>query len=176
MKKLFIFSGSINPRETSHTFTFADILSDIASGLGYVVDIFHYGDTKHSAAQVPYHTDPLADGVPKDIQDFARRLASSDVVVLTSPTYHGSYTSQMKNLIDCLVEDAFRGKTIVMATHGWGPSAIQPALHLQDVARTMIGNVYPRFITASTGDLSEGRIDEKTKKRTNEILTDIITR
>ncbi len=176
MKKIFILSGSIHSRETSNTFTFASILSDIASGLGYEVDLFHYGDTKHSPAQVAYHSNPLAEGVPEDIQDFARRLAASDVVVLTSPTYHGSYTSQIKNLLDCLVEDAFRGKTIVMATHGWGPSAIQPALHLQDVARTMVGNVYPRFITASTGDLSGGKVDEKTNQRTNEILSNIIGR
>jgi azobenzene reductase len=173
MKKIFVFSGSVRTRQESLTFKLANILAEIAAEQGLEVDLFHVGDADRSPAQVSYHSDPLAEDVPEDIKNFARRVMNSNIVLLVSPTYHGSYTSQMKNLLDCLVADAFRGKCIIMASHGWGPSAIQPILHLQDVARTMIGNVYPRFITASTGDLSEGNIDDKTKKRATEILKDV---
>jgi NAD(P)H-dependent FMN reductase len=175
MKKLFIVSGSVRSREDSHTYTFASNLRNVAEAVGFGVDLLHIGDEERSPALVKYHSDPFAEDVPEDIRNFARLVRDADVVLLVSPTYHGSYTSQMKNLLDCLTEDAFRGKTIIIASHGWGPSAIQPALHLQDVSRTMMGNIYPRFITASTGDLSEGTVDAKTKKRIVEILQDVFS-
>lgn len=171
--RLFIFSASIRPQGESHTFTLANILNRMALRIGFETELLHYGDEEHSPAQVPYHDNPIADGVPKDIQDFALAVERANIIILASPTYHGSYSSQMKNMLDCLVEDAFNGKIIIMATHGWGPSAIAPAMHLQDVARTMYGQVYPRFITASTSDLAAGNMGEKTENRGLEILTDI---
>jgi NAD(P)H-dependent FMN reductase len=89
--------------------------------------------------------------------------------VLTSPTYHGSYSSHLKNALDCLSGNGFSGKTVVIATHGWSATAMGPAMHLQDVVRTLEGNLYRRFIVMNTVELSS-QLSDSSQARIAEIV------
>jgi NAD(P)H-dependent FMN reductase len=126
-------------------------------------------------AEHAWHKNPSLSG-DKFVIELAREIETSGIIILVSPIYNGSYTAHIKNALDCMDGAAFFGKTVVLVSVGSDSTAILPALHLQDVARTMGGFVYPRFTVINQRQINfENRtIDDDILNRIENIVSSAI--
>ena len=142
-RKLFVISGS--PRkEESVTHALTEAIIEQASR-DFDVSAWKLGYRPVSEAMPEFHKDPFAQGNPKEVIELAEEVKVADVIVLCTPVYNGSYSAHLKNALDCLWWDAFRGKQVILASHGSMTAGI-PLSHLQDVVRTMQGTVVNSLI------------------------------
>lgn len=172
--KLLIISSSPRDSQKSKTYKLASAIKDISTKQSIAqVDLWDLAEKPLPKAEPQWHYDPSSNKNPLTVQNFAKAIDSADAVVLCTPTYHGSYSGLLKNALDCMGENQFLQKHIIIASHGWSQTAMMPCMHLQDVARTMGGNVYRRFIVAETGELDSSQLSEKARTRISEILSDV---
>lgn len=122
-------------------------------------------------AKHEWHKNPALSN-DDNVIGFAKEVEESAVIIFVSPIYNGSYTAHLKNALDCMDGSALFGKTIVLVGVGSDSTAILPALHLQDVARTMGGFVYPRFTVVNKNqiDIEKRSIDQDISERLEEII------
>lgn len=169
MKKILIIGGSPRTETDSKTTKLVREIEVVAKSMGAETNVWLLGEKPLPTAKPHYHQDPMDSSNPQMVRDFATSVSNADLVVLTTPTYHGSYSSHLKNALDCLAEDGFNGKTVVIASQGWSATAMGPAMHLQDVVRTLQGTPFRRFIIANTTSL-----DSKEGSGITERITDIL--
>jgi NAD(P)H-dependent FMN reductase len=82
-----------------------------------------------------------------------RRVAAADAVVLATPVYHGSFSALLKNFLDHLLSDAFRGKPVALIANGGGPRSGGIACEqLRSVVRSLSGWSTPTHMAISPGD------------------------
>ena len=87
------------------------------------------------------------------VRALVHQVSAADGIVLASPLYHGSFSGVLKNAIDCLAFDAFRGKPVGIIAHGSGVKrCAQPAEHLLPVVRTVYGHALQCQVASSTSD------------------------
>lgn len=169
MKNTLIIGGS--PRTTiSKSNLIVDYISSILPGS----NVWKLGKKPLPTAKPEWHEDP-SNSEDKTVVNFYDAIQKSEQIIIVSPTYHGSFTSHLKNALDCMGKNDFRGKTVFLCGMGYGVSAILPCIHLQDVVRTMKGNVYPRFIAVDNSDVNidDGSLSKKSTDRINEIIGEI---
>lgn len=169
MKKILIIGGSPRLESDSKTTKLAREIEEAAKSIELETNIWLLGEKPLPTAKPHYHEDPMDSANPQEVRDFAKSVKEVDLVVLTTPTYHGSYSSHLKNALDCLSEDGFNGKIVIIASQGWSATAMGPAMHLQDVVRTLQGTPFRRFIIANTSDL-DSKKSSGMKGRITEIL------
>ena len=169
MKKILIIGGSPRLESDSKTTKLAREIEEVAKSIDLDVSVWLLGEKPLPTAKPHYHEDPMDKDNPAEVREFAKAVSDAELLVLTTPTYHGSYSSHLKNAIDCLSGDGFENKTVVIASQGWSATAMAPAMHLQDVVRTLQGTPFRRFIVANVGDLSP-KITSALKERITEIL------
>lgn len=141
MKKLLIISGSPKTlAEGSKTYQSCLMIQNLAQER-FNTDFLSLGDHPLPTAKPEWHQNPFGKSVPAEVREVALRFKQADAVILASPTYHGSYSSHIKNMIDVFHYDFLRSKNIGVITIGHGGAAILPATHLQDVIRTAYGQL-----------------------------------
>jgi NAD(P)H-dependent FMN reductase len=146
--KIFIVGGSSRSEESRSNV----VVDVIASLFPEQTSVWKLADKPLPLAKHEWHKNPsLSDN--ENVLSFAKELQESNVVVLVSPIYNGSYTAHIKNALDCMDGSALFGKNVVLISFGSDSTAILPVLHLQDVARTMGGFVYPRFTVVSSSQI-----------------------
>ncbi len=126
--------------------------------------------------EIPLHDQPEA------LQRLVEQVREADAYLVMSPTYHGSMSGAIKNVLDALhvthgQPDAyFNGRPVDIAAYG-GPSAINVVNSLQTVVRTMRGLVAPTVVVVSREMLgADGTItDERTRRRADAMLREIAT-
>lgn len=99
------------------------------------------------------------------------RVHQADLIVLSTPDYHGSISSTLKNFLDHFWHE-FAGKLIVpvVASHEKGLTVID---QLRTVARQCYAWTLPYAVSFSESDLKEGRIVSETfQKRLEMMLRD----
>lgn len=169
--KVFIVGGS-SRSEGSYSNVVVDCIS---SAFGSDSGTWKIAERPLPLAKHEWHKNPsLSDD--SNVIGFANEIEESDVVVLVSPIYNGSYTAHLKNALDCMDGSALYGKTVVIVSVGSDSTAILPALHLQDVARTMGGLVYPRFTVVDKAkiDIDNRSVKEDIMIRILEIIEDAV--
>lgn len=171
MNKRILIIGSSVRQEQSRSNLLVDTIEFLANTNGLEPHVWKLGYKPLPPAQHSWHKNPsLSDD--RNVEEFAEEIAGADIVVLVSPIYNGSYTGVLKNALDCMLGDAFSGKQVVLVGVGSGATATIPCLHLQDVARTMGGQVYHRFIVAMNADINfeEKIISDSIKTRISEVI------
>jgi len=169
-KKMLIIGGSVRQEDSKSNFI-VDVLEERAKNLGVHPTIWKLGYKPLPLAQHAWHKNPSLSN-DENVVGLAAAIAEAEVVCLVSPIYNGSYSGTMKNALDCMLGDALKGKQIVLASMGSGSTALLPCVHLQDVARTMKGEVYHRFVvvTEKDFDFEQKTIDEAMTTRFTEII------
>ncbi len=128
-----------------------------------------------------YNDDIPLDGQPELLQRLVGQVRAADAYLICSPTYHGSMSGAIKNVLDSLhvqhgQPDAyFQQRPVALAAYG-GPTAINAINTLQTVVRVMRGIVVPTVVTVSPDvlDASTGAItDEKTLRRADRMLAEL---
>lgn len=99
-----------------------------------------------------FHANPQ-DHPDAVVRRFVNLVKESDIIVLGTPLYHGSYSGLLKMALDHLCDDAFAGKSVGLVSNANGPrNSVQAAQELVLVARTMKGIVCDGMIGTYHGD------------------------
>ena len=137
MTRVLCISGS--PAEGSHTLTLLQTVGDMVQALGAEVELWDLLAQPLPFSQPSWHKDPLSSGA-QAVCDFYGAVIKADAVVLATPLYHGSYSGLLKNALDCLTGDAFKGKRVGLVSHGSNiRKSHQPCIHLTTVIMAMEG-------------------------------------
>ncbi len=149
--KAFLLAGS--SRVGSHT---RATLNDIAHRLeaeGVETKIWDLAETPLTTFEVPYHKDQslIEDG---PTQAFLAELNSSDMVVLGTPLYHGSYSGTLKSALDFLLKDQLFRKPVGLVCNGDIKAAVALS-HLVAIVQTLYGVPMQTQILTNGDDFSE---------------------
>lgn len=173
-KKVLVIGGSVRQEESRSNFII-DCIEKLVKTLGATPIIWKLGYQPLPLAQHSWHKNPSLSN-NDNVAALAEAISATEVVVLVSPLYNGSYSGALKNALDCMLGDALEGKLVVLVSVGSGSTALLPCLHLQDVARTMGAQVYHRFavIMSDQIDFEEKVVNKKVTTRLTEILTEVV--
>lgn len=169
-KKMLIIGGSVRQEESRSNFLI-DVIEDVAVNLGVSPVVWKLGYKPLPLAQHTWHKNPSLSN-DENVEGLAAAIAEAEVICMVSPIYNGSYSGALKNALDCMLGDALDGKQVVLVSLGSGSTAILPCVHLQDVARTMGGEVYHRFavVASSNMDFEQKSVDGAVTTRLTEII------
>lgn len=175
--RLLAIGGSA--RATSHTLQAMRAILATAAEHGIEVEIA----SVHDLALPVYNDDiPLAEQ-PASLQRLVERVSGADAYLICSPTYHGSMSGAIKNVLDSIYAargeagSHFDERPVGLASYG-GPSAINAVNTLQTSVRSMRGAIVPTVVTVSRDsfDPETGTIaDDRTRSRADAMLREIAT-
>jgi NAD(P)H-dependent FMN reductase len=89
---------------------------------------------------------PVFDADAKDAGDapeLRQHIRDADAVILGTPTYHGTYSSAMKNALDYCGFDEFENTTIGLLAVAGGSFPVTPLEHLRSTCRSLNAWVLP---------------------------------
>ena len=147
------FSGNIS--RPSKTFAFVDhVVNEIARTAGLAGRSYDIEDLGPSLLRARRATD--LDG---QAQHILERIVRSDILVVGSPTYKGSYTGLFKHFFDLVEPASLRGKPVVLTATGGGD---RHALVVEHSLRPLFGFfealTVPTAIYASDRDFVDGTL------------------
>ncbi len=173
--RLLAIGGSA--REDSRTRMAMEAILSLAPGHDIVPTIATVRDLDLSV----YNDDIPLDGQSESLRRLVEQVREADAYLICSPTYHGSMSGAIKNVLDSLhvqhgQPDAyFQQRPVALTSYG-GPTAINAVNALQTVVRVMQGIVVPTVVTVSRDalDVSTGAItDDKTLRRADRMLGEL---
>lgn len=84
------------------------------------------------------------DAEQKALSHFRTTVGASDIVLLASPEYHGAVSGSLKNALDHLSEESFRGKIVgLIGVAGGSVSPVATTLQLRSIVRSLGGVASP---------------------------------
>lgn len=125
---------------------------------------------------VPLHEQP---GIVHTLLDQVR---AADGFILASPTYHGTISGALKNVLDFLNVDSgvprtyFDGRPVGLVAYG-GPSALNVVNALSHSVRGLRGMQVPTVVTAARGVIDEASatiMDESVRGRAGQMVGEVI--
>jgi FMN reductase len=123
---------------------------------------------------------PLADGRPPaeagpDVETTVGAIATADAVVLASPTYRGSLTGALKNLLDHLPVPALRGTPTAIAAIGASDHHFLGVdRHLRDILTFFGAATTPTSLYLNSRDFTDGVPTDDALTRTTELLDTVL--
>lgn len=175
--KTLLIDGS--PAQMSHTSALVAYLAELFGGGGAETEVVTLKDWRLPYNDAALHDHPW-DHPHEGVRTFVEKVAEADIVVLGTPVYHGSFSGLLKSALDHLVDDAFKGKKVLLVSNAAGVRvSLQGAQQLVIVPRTMGGSVHTRLIGTAKQDYEErdGRyelIAPDMLQRCQEIVNEII--
>lgn len=175
--RLLAIGGSV--RATSRTLQAMRAILATAADHGLGVEIA----SVHDLALPVYNDDIPLTEQPEALRRLIAKVADADAYLICSPTYHGSMSGAIKNVLDSLYAGKgapgshFDERPVGLASYG-GPSAINAVNTLQTSVRSMRGSLVPTVVTVSRDvfDPETGTIDdERTRTRADKMLGEIAT-
>lgn len=134
---IFLLNGSVANK--SHTKALLKYLQQLFEQID--TDTFFW-DLKESPLPIvlpQYHRDPM-EHPDSIVHEFAQEITNADGIILGSPLYHGSYSGVLKNALDNLHYDAFRGKFVGLVGNAGSIRADHvQVVHLRQVVKTLFG-------------------------------------
>ncbi len=109
-------------------------------------------------------------------------VRAADAYIIASPTYHGTITGALKNVLDSLhitegsERITFAQRPVGLAAYG-GPSAMQTVNALTQAARSMRGFVVPTVVTVASAALDEQKqaiVDPMTQTRIRAMVAELL--
>jgi FMN reductase len=164
------FSGNIT--RPSRTFAFVDhVVQDIARTAGLAGRTYDIEDIGPSLLQAR-----RASELDEKAQVILERIVGSDVLVVGSPTYKGSYTGLFKHFFDLVEPAALRGKPVVLTATGGGD---RHALVAEHALRPLFGFfealTLPTAIYASERDFVDGKVtSDATRLRASQAVNQAV--
>ena len=103
-----------------------------------------------------------------DADELRRRIREADSVILSTPMYHGSYSSVLKTALDYCGFDEFENKTVGLLAVAGGHFPITALEHLRSVCRALDAWVIPHQAAVpmahsafEDGEFSDERLEER---------------
>ncbi|UYM07536.1 NADPH-dependent FMN reductase [Solicola gregarius] len=144
-----------NPRAGSRTFTLTQLvgeaIADSARGSGLGV--------RHTTIDLAAYSSALSTPASREIGDAVAEVRSSDVLIVSTPIYKGSYTGLLKSFLDVFPHRGLDSVTAVPVTVQASPAHVFAAdLHLRPLLLDL-GATTPTSALAVTEDQLEGAPD-----------------
>jgi FMN reductase len=123
---------------------------------------------------------PYADGRPPaeasaDTERVVDAVAAADAVVLASPTYRGSLTGALKNLIDHLPVPSLRAKPVAIAAIGASDHHFLGVdRHLRDILTFFGAAVTPTSAYLTSKDFADGVPSDAALDRLDALLSTVL--
>jgi FMN reductase len=124
---------------------------------------------------------PFADGRPPadagaDTARIVDAVTAADAVLLASPTYRGSLTGALKNLIDHLPVPLLRGKPVAIAAIGASDHHFLGVdRHLRDILTFFGAATTPTSAYLTSRDFNDGLASDAALTRLDELLDTLVT-
>jgi azobenzene reductase len=151
--RILLVCGSI--AEKSHTNALLRYIQKLFEDKNTEVEFWDLKKKSIPICLPKYHKDPTKNP-SREVRDFVSEVELADLIILGSPLYHGSFSGVLKNALDNLRWDAFRGKWIGLVGNAGGPRAIHTQVtHLRQVVNTLAGYCAQTQITTSGVDYVE---------------------
>ncbi len=101
--------------------------------------------------------------VNDDMEQLKRYIRESDSIILSTPMYHGSYSSPMKTALDYCGFEEFEDKTVGLMGVSGGSFPITALEHLRTVCRALNAWVIPHqaAIPNVSSEFQDGELDNK---------------
>lgn len=147
--KVLLLNGSAS--EVSHTEALLAELKVLLEKNGIDVYLWNLQEKQIPFALPEFHHNPDNSPYPV-VRKFAKRIKESDGIILGTPLYHGSFSGLLKNALDNLPSDAFKGKIVGLVSNAGGMPNTQPVEHLRSIVRTMYGYTTQTQIVTSEDD------------------------
>ncbi len=155
MADLRIVGFSGNPARPSRTRALVEAVTETAAarfdGEARIHDLVDLGPSLGAARRLD-DLDPPAAAI-------VEAMLASDVLVVGSPTYKGSYTGLFKHLFDLIEPLALAGKPVILTATGGGD---RHALVVEHQLRPLFGffaaHSAPTGIYAAERDIEQGRV------------------
>jgi NAD(P)H-dependent FMN reductase len=106
-----------------------------AGGEGQLLDLREY--------DLPAFDPDVDDEDAGDAAELAREVREADAIVLGTPMYHGSYSSNLKTTLDYCGFDEFESKTVGLLVVSGGRFPTPALEHLRSVCRALDAWVLP---------------------------------
>ncbi|MFH8588715.1 NADPH-dependent FMN reductase [Streptomyces celluloflavus] len=140
MTRLLILTGSIRTR--SYSCSLARFAAQQIAERDATPLLWDHRKRPLPFADPEYHKRPAANPDPA-VRELVQLADVTNAFVLASPVYHNSYSGLLKNALDHLTMEQFRGKPVVLLGHGPRLTAIQAVDHLRTVVRGLYGLALP---------------------------------
>lgn len=149
------------------------IILDAANKMGATTELIHLRDYDLPIA-VRYSKDEMPERQKQDLEKFQSKFLNTEGIILGSPEYHGSMSGVLKNAIDNLGFDQFKGKIIgLLGVSGGEMGATNTLNHLRLIGRNLHAWVIPKQVSigkARDKFDSEGNcLDDKIEGRLREL-------
>ncbi|MBD2868186.1 NADPH-dependent FMN reductase [Paenibacillus arenilitoris] len=137
---IVIIAGSNRKAATSTRLS--SYVGQLISQKGHSVKLFDLYETP-----LPFYS---SEGTGHDHESVVRlqqAMREADGVVLASPEYHGSISGVLKNALDFLGQDHFRGKAVLSMSSAGGAVGTSSLTQLQAIVRNLHGINSPEWIS-----------------------------
>lgn len=176
--KAILLCGSL--ANQSHTLALLRYLGELLTVKGVEVVMWDLKAKPVPFVLPEYHKDPSQHPDPV-VKKLVAEVASVDFILLGSPLYHGSYSGVLKNALDNLHGDAFKGKWVGLVGNASGMRASHVEFsHLRQVVNTMSGYTAQTQIGTCREDYTEtpdGYVltSEDMKKRCDRLVNELLS-
>ena len=137
---------------------------EAAGGTAELLDLREY--------DLPAFDPDVEDEDAGDVTEFTREVRAADALILGTPMYHGSYSSNLKTALDYCGFDEFEDKTVGLLAVAGGSFPITALEHLRSVCRALDAWVLPHqaAIPRSHSAVRDGTFtDEDLEERVAEL-------
>jgi len=173
--KLLIFAASHRPESSNRK------LAQLAAA--HVAKTVAVDFAEYSEFDMPLYNDVIATAnIPDIAQSFAKRAASAQGIIISSPEYNWSYPGSLKNIIDWtsrLASNPLAGKTaLLMSATPGGRGGILGLNHLkpplESVQMHVFNRVFPLSNSHTALDAAGELTDAKQRKNFTAMLDEYI--
>jgi azobenzene reductase len=102
---------------------------------------------------VPFET-------PVDLIDLGIQIADADIVIVSTPEYHGSLSGSLKNFFDYIPRSLWEYKHIILVATAGSPRGGFGALsHMRDIFRSFHSRVSPTQLVVTKAEFDKERME-----------------
>jgi NAD(P)H-dependent FMN reductase len=142
---------------------------EAAGGDGELIDLREY--------DLPAFDPGVDDEDAGDAAELTREIRAADAIILGTPMYHGSYSSNLKTALDYCGFDEFEHKTVGLLAVSGGKFPITALEHLRSVCRALDAWVLPHqaAVPRSHSAVRDGTFtDEDLEERVAELGKEVV--
>ncbi|RIX51182.1 NADPH-dependent oxidoreductase [Paenibacillus nanensis] len=137
---IMIIAGSNHKAATSTRL--AEYVRDVIAAEGHQVTLFDL-----YRKPLPFYSPDGEYGSTEAIKELQQGMHAADAVILATPEYHSGISGVLKNALDHLGQDHFRGKAVLSMSSAGGSVGVSSLTQLQTIVRNLHGINSPEWIS-----------------------------
>lgn len=139
---VMIIAGSNHKAATSTRLS--EYARDVIAGEGHNVTLFDL-----YSKPLPFYSPDGGYGGAElaHVKELQQGMHAADAIILATPEYHSSISGVLKNALDHLGQDHFRGKAVLSMSSAGGAVGVSSLTQLQTIVRNLHGINSPEWVS-----------------------------